>query len=146
MNPTEAPARSRPRTALSPRAVLAGLTVLSLLALAGCAAQLPPPTTPDFVAEGWSGSTRNYRCGDGTRLAVAYLNPERGVPMAVVTLGGTHAVLRNLPAASGARYVDVDEQRGLRWHSKGDEGFLALQPPDDMAKEYTLHTDCKTVP
>ena len=55
-------------------------------------------------------------------------------------------MLRNLPAASGARYVDVDEQRGLRWHSKGNEGFLAVLAPDHTATEQMLHTGCVAQP
>ena len=121
-------------------------TPVMALTLAGCASGLPAPTVHQFEVDGWSGQTRTYRCADGTRLAVAYLNPAHGTAMAVVTLAGTQAVLRSLPTASGARYVDVDEQRGLRWHSKGDEGFLALLPPDDMAKEQPLHTGCVAQP
>ncbi|MFC7407671.1 MliC family protein [Hydrogenophaga atypica] len=116
------------------------------LTLAGCASGLPAPTVHQFEVDGWSGLTRTYRCADGTPLAVAYLNPQRGVAIAVITLAGTQAVLRNLPAASGARYVDVDEQRGLRWHSKGDEGFLALLAPDHTATEQMLHTGCRAQP
>ena len=121
-------------------------TAAMALSLAGYASGLPAPTVHQFEVDGWSGQTRTYRCADGTRLAVAYLNPAHGAAMAVVTLAGTQAVLRSLPTASGARYVDVDEQRGLRWHSKGDEGFLALLPPDDMAKEQPLHTGCVAQP
>jgi membrane-bound inhibitor of C-type lysozyme len=119
---------------------------LMALALAGCAGGLPAPTAPNFETDGWSGQTRTYRCADGTRLAVAYLKPQRGVALAVVTLAGTQAVLRSLPAASGARYVDVDEQRGLRWHSKGNEGFLAVLAPDHTATEQMLHTGCVAQP
>ena len=121
-------------------------TPVMALALAGCVSGLPAPTITHFEAEGGSGQTRNYRCTDGTRLAVAYLNPPQGVAIGVVTLAGTQAVLRNLPAASGARYVDVDEQRGLRWHTKGDEGFLAVLAPDHTATEQPLHTGCRAQP
>lgn len=116
------------------------------LALAGCASGLPAPSIGSFEAEGWRGQTRHYHCADGTRLAVAYLQPREGVALAVVALGGTQAVLRNLPAASGARYVDVDEQRGLRWHTRGDEGFLAVLAPDHTATEQMLHTGCRAQP
>lgn len=116
------------------------------LAVAGCASGLPAPTVHQFEVDGWSGQTRTYRCADGTRLAVAYLNPPQGVAIAVVTLAGTQAVLRSLPTASGARYVDVDEQRGLRWHSKGNDGFLAVLAPDHTATEQMLHTGCMAQP
>jgi len=112
------------------------------LAVSGCASGLPAPTVHSFDTEGWRGMTRNYRCADGTRLAVAYLHPKEGSGLAVVAMGSTQAVLRNLPAASGARYVDVDEQRGLRWHSKGNEGHLAVLAPDHTATEQMLHTGC----
>lgn len=119
---------------------------LMALALAGCASGLPAPTVHSFETEGWRGLTRHYQCTDGTRLAVAYLNPREGVALAVVALGSTQAVLRNLPAASGVRYVDVDEQRGLRWHTKGDEGSLAVLAPDHTATEQPLHTGCRAQP
>ena len=122
------------------------LPVVLSLALGGCANSLPAASTSSFDAEGWRGQARNYRCADGTRLAVAYLNPREGVALAVVAIGSTQAVLRNLPAASGARYVDVDEQRGLRWHTKGDEGFLAVLAPDHTATEQPLHTACRAQP
>ena len=121
-------------------------TAAMALSLAGCASGLPAPTVHQFEVDGWSGQTRTYRCADGTRLAVAYLNPTRGTHLAVVTLAGSQAVLRGLPAASGARYVDVDEQRGLRWHSKGNEGFLAVLAPDHTATEQMLHTGCVAQP
>lgn len=116
------------------------------LSLSGCASGLLAPTVQRFETEGWSGQTRHYRCADGMQLAVAYLNPQQGVALAVVGMANTLAVLRQLPAASGARYVDVDEQRGLRWHTRGDKGFLAVLAADHTATEQPLHMGCRAQP
>ena len=72
--------------------------------------------------------------------------PKAGVALVVVARGGTQAVLHQLPPASGARYVDVDEQRGLRWHTRGDEGFLAVLAADHTATEQPQHTQCRALP
>ena len=82
----------------------------------------------------------------GRRLAVVYLNPQQGDALAVLATDGVQAVLRALPAASGARYGDTDEQRGLRWHTQGGAGRLALMPADHSASERTLSAHCQAQP
>lgn len=131
------------RRALAPASLAA---LAALMVAGGCAHRLPPTTQTHFEIDGWQGQALAYRCADGQTLRVAYLNPRHGSALAVLAQGDTLAVLRNVPTASGARYADTDEQRGLRWHTKGREGRLALMPPDHTATERTLAADCQARP
>ncbi len=85
----------------------------------------------------------SYRCEGGVELEVSYLNPPTGESFASIHFEGRTVVMQSRPSASGVRYVDLDEQRGLRWRTKGDEGFLAMQPADHTAKETILINQCR---
>ena len=86
--------------------------------------------------------SRTYVCADGAVLRVAYLNPPKGPRMAVVDWAGRLVPMRPLRSASGAAYADIDERRGLRWRTKGDEGFLAYQAPGASPGDITLLEGC----
>lgn len=86
-----------------------------------------------------------YLCAGGAVLRVAYINPSQRESFAVVDWAGRLIPMRQLPAGSGARYVAFDEQDGHRWHSKGEEGFLARLAPDHTATEEMVLTDCRRI-
>lgn len=127
-------------------ALLGGLTVL----LGGCATPglqatgtTPRPgaiSGPDFESH-----TQRYRCAGGVELEVAYLNLRSGLSFAALHHQGRTHLMQNRPSASGARYVALDEEAGLRWHSKGDEGFLAFLAADHTAREQVRLADCRAV-
>ncbi len=140
---------------------LAGL----LLMLGGCAgtgkvpldaapavASETKPATPTRAGTGlivgpdFSSQTVRFRCAGGTELDVAYLNLPESLAFAALHHNGRTALLQNRPTASGARYVALDEQHSLRWHTKGSEGFLAFMAADHTAKEQVLLSDCRALP
>jgi membrane-bound inhibitor of C-type lysozyme len=94
-------------------------------------------------AQGLSADSRTYLCAGGAVLRVAYLNPAEGERFAVVDWAGALVPMRAVRTGSGAFYVDFDEQRGLRWRTKGEEGFLARLAADHTAREETLLGDCR---
>jgi membrane-bound inhibitor of C-type lysozyme len=96
---------------------------------------------PDFTSQ-----TVRFRCAGGTELDVAYLNLPESLAFAALHHDGHTALLQNRPAASGARYVALDEQHSLRWHTKGSEGFLTFMAADHTAKEQVLLSDCRALP
>ncbi|MDO8904422.1 MliC family protein [Hydrogenophaga sp.] len=96
---------------------------------------------PDF-----SSQTVRFRCAGGTELDVVYLNLPDNLAFAALHHDGRTALLQNRPTASGARYVALDEQHSLRWHTKGSEGFLAFMAADHTAKEQVLLSDCRALP
>lgn len=119
---------------------------LMLLAalLAGCAAPSGMPEEPRPGQPRQQQDVR-YLCEGGIELEVSYLNPPTGESFASLYYEGRTVVMQSRPAASGVRYVDQDEQRGLRWHTKGNEGFLAVLPPDHTATEKILVNGCRAV-
>ena len=142
-------------------AALAGL----LLVLSACAgtgrvpldaapavASETKPATPTRAGTGlivgpdFSSQTVRFRCAGGTELEVAYLNLPESLAFAALHHDGHTALLQNRPTASGARYVALDEQHSLRWHTKGSEGFLAFMAADHTAKEQVLLSDCRALP
>ena len=138
-------ASPRPLRAFA-EALLGGLGVL----LAGCAApglQATESTSRPGVISGpdFESHTQRYRCTGGVELEVAYLNLRSGQSFAALNHQGRTHLMQNRPSASGARYVALDEEAGLRWHSKGDEGFLAFLAADHTAREQVLMADCRAV-
>lgn len=123
---------------MNTRALLAPSVLLTAL-LAGCATA--PSGTPS--AHHRQQVDVSYRCEGGVELEASYLNPPTGESFASLYYDGRTVVMQSLPTASGVRYVDQDEQRGLRWHTKGGEGFLAVQPADHTAKETILINHCR---
>lgn len=93
----------------------------------------------------WPHETVKYRCEDGTELQAAYLNLDSGESFVALYYDGRLSLMRQWRAASGARYISMDEQVGLRWHTKHDWGVLSFLAADHTAEEITLHTDCKAV-
>jgi len=133
-------------TARSP--LIATSLVLSA-ALGACAAapgtdpmdaQTTPPADASFSSE-----TVRYRCAGGAELEVVYLNLKDGGAFAALHHGGRTALLHNRPAASGARYIALDEQHSLRWHTKGNEGQLSFLAADHTAHEQPLLSACRAV-
>lgn len=127
---------------------------LSLTMMAGCAqvprhpapadAALPSPSP--IEGDRFQSRTVRYRCQGGTPIDVVYLNLQDGRAFATLHFAGRTALLQNRPAASGARYIALDEQHSLRWHTKGDEGRLSFMEASDTAREQTLLTDCRALP
>ena len=122
------------------------------VALAGCTLKLPgadkaaaPAARPVF-ADNFSSQAVRYRCQGGTELDVVYLNLTDGTAFAALHFEGRTALLQNRPSASGARYIALDEQHSLRWHTKGSEGFLNFLAADHTAREQTLLRDCRAQP
>lgn len=135
------------------RSLLAVLVFL--VALVGCA-QLPfdqeqPHVNGVAVSRqalehpAWPHETVAYRCEDGAKIQVAYLNLEGGESYAALYYDDRLSLMRPWPAASGARYISLDEQVGLRWHAKGDQGVLSFLAADHTAKEITLLSDCRAM-
>ena len=84
-----------------------------------------------------------YLCQRNVELPVVYINVQGDAePMAVMSVEGKLVPMRSWPAASGARYIALDEQDSYRWHTKGDEGTLTFLEADDSAKEMTVLTGC----
>ncbi|MDR7152475.1 membrane-bound inhibitor of C-type lysozyme [Hydrogenophaga palleronii] len=102
--------------------------------------------TPLIVGPDFSTQTVRFRCTGGTELDVVYLNLPENLALAALHHNGRTALLQNRPTASGARYVALDEQHSLRWHTKGSEGFLAFMAADHTAKEQVLLSDCRALP
>ncbi len=96
---------------------------------------------PDFTSE-----TVRFRCEGGAELEVAYLNLSEGDAFAALHFGGRTVLLQNRPAGSGARYIALDEQHSLRWHTKGSEGFLTFLAADHTAREQPLLNGCRALP
>jgi membrane-bound inhibitor of C-type lysozyme len=76
------------------------------------------------AGESVSAVEATYLCAGGAVLRAVYLNAQGGPSMAVIDWAGRLSALEIAPSASGALYVDLDEARSLRWHTKGDEGLL----------------------
>lgn len=140
-----------PRSA-APNTVAA---LAATITLAGCAFKLPPAdppsspaptTTRPVFSDRFSSQGVRYRCQGGTELDVIYLNLTDGTSFAALHFEGRTALLQNRPTASGARYVALDEQHSLRWHTKGSEGHLAFLAADHTARERTLLSDCRAQP
>lgn len=112
-----------------------GVEALAALALLGTAAAAQPP--PAISAA--------YLCEGGAVLRVAYINPAQAEGFAIVDWAGRLIPMRQLRAASGVRYVALDEQDGHRWHTKGDEGFLARLAPDHTATEEVVLRGCRRI-
>jgi membrane-bound inhibitor of C-type lysozyme len=106
----------------------------------------PPAATGMVVGPDFTSQSVRFRCAGATELEVAYLNLPEGLAFAALHHGGRTVLLQNRPGASGARYVALDEQSGLRWHTKGSEGFLAYLAADHTAKEQVLLRDCQALP
>lgn len=84
-----------------------------------------------------------YICDRNVELPVIYINGlKNDESMAVIFTEGKLVPMRIWPAASGARYIALDEQDSYRWHTKGDEGVLSFLEADDSAKEQTVLDNC----
>ncbi len=46
--------------------------------------------------------------------------------------------MRQHKAASGVKYIALDEQNSYRWHMSGDEGILGFLKADHTAREEIL--------
>lgn len=85
----------------------------------------------------------SYLCERNVELDVVYINDlKSGESAAVLYTENKLVPMREWPAASGARYIALDEQDSYRWHTKGDEGTLSFLEADDSAKEQILLSAC----
>ncbi len=87
--------------------------------------------------------TVTYSCATAIDdLSVAYFNAPDATSFAAVHIAGTvHAMVQDV-SGSGARYVDIDAQRGYRIHTKGDTLLLLKQEPGQSADEEQLLAEC----
>ena len=84
-----------------------------------------------------------YICERNVELPVVYINGlKNDESMAVIFTEGKLVPMRIWPAASGARYIALDEQDSYRWHTKGDEGVLSFLEADHEATEQILLRNC----
>ena len=83
------------------------------------------------------GTSLQYACAGGARLAVAYINPPGAESYAVVAHAGALVPMKAGPTGSGVRYLSLDNTK-LVWHTKGDQGFLA----HDDAPMTMILSDC----
>ena len=118
-------------------------------ALGACAAapdaERSRAQSPQTVEAPYSSHTVRYRCDGGAELDVVYLNLTTGEALAALHHAGRTVLMRNRPAASGARYIALDEQHSLRWHTQGNEGQLSFLAADHTAREQTLLNACRAV-
>ncbi len=125
------------------------ITLLAVATLTGgCTAMHPRPAGPApkggaIQGPGYLSETVRYRCDGGTAIEVAYLEFGHGESFAALHHAGRTALLKARSAASGVRYIALDEQHSLRWNTKGDEGFLSFLAADHTAREQMLLTGCK---
>ena len=113
----------------------------------GCALRQPPaPATPGVIqGPGFASETVRYRCEGDVELEVAYLGFGHGESFTALHHGGRTVLLRSRASASGVRYIALDEQHSLRWHTKGDEGMLSFLAADHTAREQILLARCKAI-
>lgn len=114
----------------------------------GCALHqhpAPPASQGAIQGPGYSSETVRYRCEGGAELEVAYLELGHGEVFAALHHQGRTALLKSRPAASGVRYIALDEQHSLRWNTKGEEGFLSFLAADHTAQERVLLANCKSL-
>ncbi|MAT64485.1 MAG: hypothetical protein CMN57_02430 [Gammaproteobacteria bacterium] len=83
---------------------------------------------------------RPHRCW---KFQVAYLVLDDGRSFAALYHDGRLSLMREWPAASGLRYVSLDEQVGLRWHISGGRGRLSFLAADHTAAPITLLSECR---
>ena len=119
--------------------------ILSSLA-AGCAMPPAAPAPGAVQATLFSSQSVRYRCDGGTEIEVAYLNLNNGGSFAALHHGGRTALLQSRPTGSGARYIALDEQHSLRWHTQGMGGSLRFLAADHTAQEQTLLANCQALP
>ena len=118
---------------------LAGLTLACALASAAQAQGAAPAES----SPGFDSASQVYRCTDGARLPVVYLNIAGGDSFATTYINGHLVLMKSGPTGSGARYVAVAGQAGYRWHVKGEVGSLFFQGTEPGARETLLLQDCK---
>jgi membrane-bound inhibitor of C-type lysozyme len=97
----------------------------------------------EYRAETWSARQVIYICAGDEELQVSYLNMDTGESFAMLYYGGRLSLMRRWVAASGARYLAIDEQSSYRWYPQGDEGFLAFLAADHTATEQIVLADCE---
>lgn len=85
----------------------------------------------------------SYLCQRNVELHVVYINGlKNNDSAAVLLIEGKLVPMRSWPAASGARYIALDEQDSYRWHTKGNEGRLTFLEADHTATEMTVLDNC----
>lgn len=102
-----------------------------------------PPPAPHPVTQLQAVESVRYQCAGGLEIQVAYPADEGNIALVA---GGQLHLLRPWPAAaSGMRFVSLDEQVGLRWHARGMDGALWRLAPDHMAQEELLAAECRVM-
>lgn len=112
---------------------------LTLIAVSSPASQAQPEAADVTTIEA------SYVCEHGVHIEAAYLNFREGTSYAALSYAGNLVLMRQLPAASGTRYADTDEQRGWRWYTRGADAFLSVMPADDAATEAPIVQGCSAV-
>lgn len=86
-----------------------------------------------------------YACDSAMdELSVAYFTAPDAASFAAVQIAGVvHAMVQE-KAASGQRFVDVNDETGYRLHAKGDLVLLSKLEPDHTAGEQPL-AECRAL-
>jgi membrane-bound inhibitor of C-type lysozyme len=109
-----------------------------------CALAAPLPLSAQVVeGPSYTGDTRVYRCAGPRLVSVVYVNLKGGESLAVLSWRGRLHLMRAMPVASGSAYTSVDEEAGVRWRTKGEEGTLSFMAADHTAQEKMLARDCR---
>jgi len=103
------------------------------------------PTKQPIIGPTWESQLVIYTCESDFELPVSYLTLESGEQFAAIYYQGNLSMMRKWPAASGVRYISIDEQNSFRWHTKGGEGILTWLAADHTAEVKTLLRGCKVV-
>jgi membrane-bound inhibitor of C-type lysozyme len=87
-----------------------------------------------------------YACqGALEDLSVAYFTAADNTSFAATQIGGVVYAMVQDVAASGVRFVDVNEATGYRLHGKGEALMLLKLEPDHTAEEQLL-AECSALP
>jgi membrane-bound inhibitor of C-type lysozyme len=119
------------------------LSACSAIATESTGPSHAPVAVGEITGPGFSSHSVRYRCSQSEVLEVAYLNLADGRAFAALHHEGRTALLQSRPTASGARYIALDEQHSLRWHTRGPEGQLSFMAADHTATERPLLRDCR---
>ena len=119
------------------------LTTLSATAFAQTPAQAPATKTAKTKVKATDSIQQfTYQCERGITVPATYINTASGESFAVINVDGKQIAMKIDVAASGARYVSIDETQGYRWHTKGKTAILLHLEADHTAKETTVLRNC----
>lgn len=100
-----------------------------------------------FAAPAWAQDAEpnsvTYRCDRDVEIPVVFLNQDGGVSIAVAVIENRPVILRDVIAASGARYRSGDDANGYQLWVKGDSATISVGEPDS---EVILYSQCAVTP